>query len=98
MVVNYPSMSSVDFGDPDFCFLISEPCQAGRADESQFWSKHRYHNRQALRNQWGWGKADFGQGKGCNVEVECNYAASVPVSWAHVHAGSTPATRAILLY
>ena len=25
MVVNYPSMSSVDFGVPDFCFLISEP-------------------------------------------------------------------------
>src|SRR6266404_3135507 len=24
MVVNYPSMSSVDFGVPDFCFLISE--------------------------------------------------------------------------
>src|SRR5271170_7887878 len=23
MVVNYPSMSSVDFGVPDFCFLIS---------------------------------------------------------------------------
>jgi hypothetical protein len=27
MVVNYPSMSSVDFGVPDFCFLISEPCE-----------------------------------------------------------------------
>jgi hypothetical protein len=25
MVVNYPSMSSVDFGVPDFGFLISEP-------------------------------------------------------------------------
>jgi hypothetical protein len=25
MVVNYPSVSSVDFGAPDFCFLISEP-------------------------------------------------------------------------
>jgi hypothetical protein len=25
MVVNYPSMSSVDFGVPDLCFLISEP-------------------------------------------------------------------------
>jgi ABC-type antimicrobial peptide transport system permease subunit len=25
MVVNYPSMSSVDFGVPDFCFLISDP-------------------------------------------------------------------------
>jgi len=25
MVVDYPQMSSVDFGVPDFCFLISEP-------------------------------------------------------------------------
>jgi len=25
MVVNYPSMSSVDFEIPDFCFPISEP-------------------------------------------------------------------------
>ena len=27
MVVDYPSMSSADFGVPDFCFLISEPGQ-----------------------------------------------------------------------
>jgi len=25
MVVDYPSMSSLDFAVPDFCFLISEP-------------------------------------------------------------------------
>ena len=26
MVVDYPQMSSVDFGVPDFCFLISGTC------------------------------------------------------------------------
>jgi hypothetical protein len=30
MVVDYPSMSSVDFGVPDFCFLISpDTCANG---------------------------------------------------------------------
>ena len=29
MVVNYQSMSSVDFGVPDFCFLISEAGAGG---------------------------------------------------------------------
>jgi hypothetical protein len=40
MVVDYPKMSSVDFGVPDFCFLISEPCNFVPLSASIFVADH----------------------------------------------------------